>query len=108
MFTTGLIEKKEAFKKGSCIGNFILLKRQCFSSPTFVRRREAVVWLGVFVVIFLLVVILVFFLQMSIEKAAAGVLALPVADAVDLATEQADASGSGAAASHGGDKVHLF
>lgn len=82
MFTTGLIEKKEAFK-GSCIGNFILLKRQCFSSPTFVRRRKAVVRLGVFVVIFLVVLILIVFFQVSVVKAVAGVLALPVADVVE-------------------------
>ncbi|TNN32849.1 hypothetical protein EYF80_056990 [Liparis tanakae] len=87
------------------------LNVKCFSSPTFVRGRQAVVGLGSFVVIFLL--FLLFFLllvvvQVSVVEAGAAVLALPVADAVDLAAKQADAAGAGAAASHGGDKVHLL
>lgn len=75
-------------------------------SPTFVQRQKAVVCLGVCVLIFL--VILIVFFQMSIVKAVAGMLALSVADVVDLSTKQADASSSSATASHGGDKVQLF
>lgn len=99
--------KKVAFK-GTCIGNFILMRRQCFSSPTFVWRWKAVICLDVFLVVFVIIVILIIILQVSVEEAVAGVLALPVADVVDLTTKQADTSGSGTTASHGGDKVQLF
>lgn len=85
----------------------ILLKRRRFSSPTFVRGQKPAVRLDVCVLVFLVVLIFVF-LQVPVVEAVAGVLALSVADVVDLSAKQADAAGPGAAASHRRDEVELF